>query len=793
MESIASWSAERVGDWFHGLDSPLQQYCFSEWKLTGMDLLQLTSTDLEQLGVHKIGHQELIMEAVEKLCALAYNMKGENLRSLTEKLHAVSHSLQLELQGRWRVKSYNGHSTNKLPLGVLYLVLDIISSAKGLLALLNRHQLAQPSGYAASKSVVTLCRDLGAAVQKETTAYEKEKDLISICRQLMVVCEEILSNSPEDVLSHTSQLESVELVPACPGDKLGIEITSTGSSNHYVTGTAAESPAEASEKILAGDEVIQVNDQIVVGWSRGNLVKKLQENPSGVTLILKKCPVSLKRRERAPDPKKDGEEEGEKRHTLIERVAASVRSLSFRSAVHGPEARQRAGQGESELSSGALDGRVSFRARHKGSAEDLTSVLASERGRGSPTLPAPERDRRSVSSCPEMVGHKEEKEGNKWSTKGTRTAMSRRRVSCRELGRPDCDGWLWKKRKDANVFMTQKWQRLWFVLKGPTLYWYTSQQEEKAEGLVKVSSYNIESAGEHKRKFVFKMSHPRFQNFIFAAENVNDMSKWINSLIPAIQKYKKLHQNTPDSEAECYSETETEEENPQSPLNKKKIYSSSTLPYRKGKKTRPLAISPGNEVTSPPKGAPVDEMGVFINQLKEDGVTPTGQEQPLTHDHFRRSFIRRNKNPVINEKAHHLRTLQSTLKAKEAELHLINKVLEDMELTSPKFQQWKECNEHLFQEIEKLAAQKEQGKDVAARKVGVATATEGGGSDDDGADRPALSDGEQLVDRLDSQQPPVTHFIPIINQEGITDHLYNHGNLLSRNERLLVSVVPRLV
>uniref|UniRef100_A0AAY4AA21 Connector enhancer of kinase suppressor of Ras 1 n=1 Tax=Denticeps clupeoides TaxID=299321 RepID=A0AAY4AA21_9TELE len=702
-----------------GLDSPLQQYCFSEWKLTGMDLLQLTSTDLEQLGVHKIGHQELIMEAVEKLCALAYNMKGENLRSLTEKLHAVSHSLQLELQGRWRVKSYNGHSTNKLPLGVLYLVLDIISSAKGLLALLNRHQLAQPSGYAASKSVVTLCRDLGAAVQKVS------------CRQLMVVCEEILSNSPEDVLSHTSQLESVELVPACPGDKLGIEITSTGSSNHYVTGTAAESPAEASEKILAGDEVIQVNDQIVVGWSRGNLVKKLQENPSGVTLILKKCPVSLKRRERAPDPK----EEGEKRHTLIERVAASVRSLSF--------------------SSGALDGRVSFRARHKGSgesrsgmpsggilkvcrvveswsfsaAEDLTSVLASERGRGSPTLPAPERDRRSVSSCPEMVGHKEEKEGNKWSTKGTRTAMSRRRVSCRELGRPDCDGWLWKKRKDANVFMTQKWQRLWFVLKGPTLYWYTSQQEEKAEGLVKVSSYNIESAGEHKRKFVFKMSHPRFQNFIFAAENVNDMSKWINSLIPAIQKYKKLHQNTPDSEAECYSETETEEENPQSPLNKKKIYSvstaSSTLPYRKGKKTRPLAISPGNEVTSPPKGAPVDEMGVFINQLKEDGVTPTGQEQPLTHDHFRRSFIRRNKNPVINEKAHHLRTLQSTLKAKEAELHLINKVLEDMELTSPKFQQWKECNEHLFQEIEKLAAQKD---------------------DDDGADRPALSDGEQLVD-----------------------------------------------
>jgi len=53
-----------------GLDAPLQQYLFSEWQLSGSDLLQLSSSTLEKLGVHKIGHQELILEAVEKLCAL---------------------------------------------------------------------------------------------------------------------------------------------------------------------------------------------------------------------------------------------------------------------------------------------------------------------------------------------------------------------------------------------------------------------------------------------------------------------------------------------------------------------------------------------------------------------------------------------------------------------------------------------------------------------------------------------------------------------------------------------------
>lgn len=53
-----------------GLDAPLSQYQVDQWGLTGMDLLQLTTQDLERMGVYKIGHQELILEAVEKLCSL---------------------------------------------------------------------------------------------------------------------------------------------------------------------------------------------------------------------------------------------------------------------------------------------------------------------------------------------------------------------------------------------------------------------------------------------------------------------------------------------------------------------------------------------------------------------------------------------------------------------------------------------------------------------------------------------------------------------------------------------------
>ncbi|XP_029973176.1 connector enhancer of kinase suppressor of ras 1 [Salarias fasciatus] len=788
MEPIASWSVERVGQWLQGLDAPLQQYSVSEWQLSGLDLLQLTSRELEGLGVHKIGHQELILEAVEKLCSLTYGIGGESLRGLTEKLRAVAHTLQMGIQSRWRLNNYDGRIKTKMPAGILQIVVELITSAKGLFTLLNRYQLSQLSGYTSSTNIFTHCRELGDIVHKDSTVYEKELDIISVCRQLVEVCDEILKSSPDAVLSHTAQLESVDLVPVSPGDQLGIEITSTSSSNHFVTGTAAEPSTDSYLKILAGDEVIQVNDQIVVGWSRANLIKKLRENPNGVTLVLKKIPGSLRRKhslqitstkkEEEENEERSEEEEEEKeeenpRHSIFERVAASVRSLSFRRAVQGPEVQQQPmGQEESELSpEKEQEGGLTLTS-YQNQQERLSPLSASgdfgsldgarlspgfRRDRSpSPRSPSPRlfgQERSSVSSCPEMVGHTANKETKKISTKGMTTALSRRRVSCRELDHPNCDGWLWKKRKESSVFIAQKWQRFWFVLKGPTLYWFTSQQDEKAEGLVNIASYNIESAGEHKRKYVFQMCHQKFQNFIFAADNVSDMGRWLNCLIAAIQKHRKFHKD-PDHEEECYSETESESESSPSPRRRNKKVQSNTLPRPKGKTNKVPLLSSSTEGSKGTGGGPVDEMGMMLNNLKEGGVSLIGNEQPFTHDHFRKSFIRRNKNPVINEKAHTLRALQSTLKAKEAELQQINKLLDESQLTASRYRLWKESNEELVQEIERLTALKASKaadggspQDTPTEEVALETvAKETAAAETGSAYRLSLSDGEQLVD-----------------------------------------------
>lgn len=55
-----------------GLDDCLQQYIktFEKENVGGDQLLRITHQELEDLGVSRIGHQELVLEAVDLLCAL---------------------------------------------------------------------------------------------------------------------------------------------------------------------------------------------------------------------------------------------------------------------------------------------------------------------------------------------------------------------------------------------------------------------------------------------------------------------------------------------------------------------------------------------------------------------------------------------------------------------------------------------------------------------------------------------------------------------------------------------------
>ncbi|XP_072837578.2 connector enhancer of kinase suppressor of ras 2 isoform X5 [Pogona vitticeps] len=293
MEPISKWTTKQVLDWMKGLDDCLQQYIknFEREKINGEQLLHITHQELEELGVTRIGHQELILEAVDLLCALNYGLETENLRTLSHKLNASAKNLQNFITGRRRSGHYDGRASRRLPNDFLTSVVDLIGAAKNLLAWLDRSPFVSVTEYSLLKNnIVQLCLELTTIVQQDCTVYETENKILHVCKTLSGICDHIISLSSDSLVSQSAHLEVVHLTSIMPSEGLGMYIKSTYDGLHVITGTTENSPADQCKKIHAGDEVIQVNHQTVVGWQLKNLVNALREDPNGVILTLKKRP-----------------------------------------------------------------------------------------------------------------------------------------------------------------------------------------------------------------------------------------------------------------------------------------------------------------------------------------------------------------------------------------------------------------------------------------------------------------------------------------------------------------------
>lgn len=281
-------------DWTRGLDDCLQPYVhkFEREKIDGEQLLRISHQDLEELGVTRIGHQELVLEAVDLLCALNYGLETDNMKNLILKLRASSHNLQNYISGRRKNPAYDGSTCRKPPNELLTSVVELIGAAKALLAWLDRAPFTGITDFSLMKNkIIQLCLDLTTTVQKDCLVAEMEDKVLNVVKVLNAICDKTMRSTTDPVMSQCACLEEVHLPDVKPGEGLGMYIKSTYDGLHVITGTTENSPADRSQKIHAGDEVIQVNRQTVVGWQLKNLVKKLRENPTGVVLLLKKRPT----------------------------------------------------------------------------------------------------------------------------------------------------------------------------------------------------------------------------------------------------------------------------------------------------------------------------------------------------------------------------------------------------------------------------------------------------------------------------------------------------------------------
>ncbi|XP_064205630.1 connector enhancer of kinase suppressor of ras 2-like [Anguilla rostrata] len=1045
--------------WAAGLDDCLQQYIknFEREKINGEQLLHITHQELEELGVTRIGHQELILEAVDLLCALPKDMQIDGLSRVYSCFsqctlgQAPAPPVTLPKIRRPTPRQCTLTDGARapaawLPNDFLTSVVDLIGAAKNLLAWLDRSPFVSVTEYSLLKNnIVQLCLELTTIVQQDCTVYETENKILHVCKTLSGICDHIISLSSDSLVSQSAHLEVVHLTNIMPSEGLGMYIKSTYDGLHVITGTTENSPADQCKKIHAGDEVIQVNHQTVVGWQLKNLVNALREDPNGVILTLKKRPqntltsapallknvrwkplalqpISTSPTSNSTTPtgtmgitsKMDGssmhdvfilspvsglygprdemgvmssddiskysmgkagmkgsespsyylDHESGKYFTLVEGEGVPLgqeydrgRSTGLRrrdrTPTHGdlrpvsmpteynwmvetkePNMYKRGSRdSDNSLLHYLSDDKIlviqeepeasreskrdtSRRSRKKGKNPSSPSYPISPSLLSPPVgldsgppegLPFPlpesntvplyhragdtlraETDRYASSGIERQGGSSMRKSFHyaslrtktKKRPKGSLTSASRRRISCKDLGHGDCEGWLWKK-KDAKGYFTQKWKKYWFILKDSSLYWYTNQNDEKAEGFISLPEFRIDRAIECRRKFAFKACHPKIKSFFFATDCMEEMNRWMNRLglaaigytpddkvprpdedywsesdqdetdgsmtlkqegpSPLCDSYHRtpsVNSSSPFPEPKhgrhfssesTYSHSSAEDSRPDAPgsthssgcrsthrerrswqdLIETPLTSSglhflqtvpadaegegdagggggggggggcyggtmggggcpATSPERRWQATlpaqrryRPNRDGPFPLVGSEERGAqghcraahkqrsqslprnreargakaglgsarpsdekseddevpfhthnstgkeeyPCEEREVtdglqqLYRSLEQASLSAFGEQRPSTKQEFRRSFVKRCNDPVVNDKLHRVRALRSTLKAKEGDLAILTQVLDDPALTSKKFREWKQHHQELFLDI----------------------------------------------------------------------------------------------
>ncbi|XP_059380797.1 connector enhancer of kinase suppressor of ras 2-like isoform X11 [Carassius carassius] len=645
MEPVSKWSPSQVVDWMKGLDDCLQQYIknFEREKVGGDQLLRITHQELEDLGVSRIGHQELILEAVDLLCALNYGLETENLKTLSHKLNASAKNLQNFITGRRRSGHYDGRTTRKLPNDFLTSVVDLIAAAKSLLAWLDRCYFFCRSPFAAvtdysvtRNNVIQLCLELTTIVQQDCTVYETENKILHVCKTLSGVCDHIISLSSDPLVSQSAHLEVVQLANIKPTEGLGMYIKSTYDGLHVITGTTEGSPADRCKKIHAGDEVIQVNHQTVPVVPRSPTSSSATPT-STISTPSKRDSSALQDLYIPPPPsepyiprdEKSGllgeggvpvakgsespnsflDQEYRRRFPLMEEEAVlycyeydpnhgPTTSRRDSTPTYGrlrpfsmpveynwvpeyedPARMKREGRRENTLLRYVSDEKAADLAGRSMKRDTGKRGKKKSEKSGSPThyalLPTLQMEvlRQESMNTPNpdstslyhtFQGSSLLSKTKKKSKAAPLSSISKRRISCKDLGRGDCEGWLWKK-KDAKSYFSQKWKKYWFVLKDACLYWYMNEEDEKAEGFVSLPEFKIDRASECRKKYAFKACHPKIKSFYFAADGVDDMNRWLSRLNMAAAGYIE-RERIRQEQADYWSESEHEDnETPSTP------------------------------------------------------------------------------------------------------------------------------------------------------------------------------------------------------------------------------------
>lgn len=175
-------------------------------------MLNLRPEDLEQLGVLKLGHQEIILEAVEYLRNFHYELDRENLQLLALRLSCQAHSLHNELSRQTGSKPVTTQTLSD--------VVAVIMSVKPLVRWLDRPPFSGQLEYNDKKTqLLKLSIEMATCAQRDRFAEKPIEEIRTTCGELATLADYIIQDISDPMILQPASLDLATLKKR-PGDDL---------------------------------------------------------------------------------------------------------------------------------------------------------------------------------------------------------------------------------------------------------------------------------------------------------------------------------------------------------------------------------------------------------------------------------------------------------------------------------------------------------------------------------------------------------------------------------------------
>lgn len=285
--NVAEWTPDQVTDWLKGLDDSMYNYVYSftNNEVGGQQLLNIRPYELEQLGMVSIGHQEIVLEAVENLRNFHYNLDKENLQFLALHMATAARNLYRQLAT---------HCDNsKLETQILNDITRTIATIKPIISWLDRAPFhGQLQFNEIRKNMLRLGLEMATSAQRDRFVENPAEQIKTTAETLAKLGDYIIQDITDPMLLQPASLSLVTLKKR--ESELGFNIEPSYHGVHKVIEIKYNSPAHNSGKIEDGDEIVQINYQTVVGWQYKTVIMQLRESLPDVLLTLKKRPKHTK-------------------------------------------------------------------------------------------------------------------------------------------------------------------------------------------------------------------------------------------------------------------------------------------------------------------------------------------------------------------------------------------------------------------------------------------------------------------------------------------------------------------